>query len=210
MPLTSDDDDDGNEDSNVRIDRHRCNDDDDDIDDDSADEEDSSDEAAIAQAGHLGAALGGFLSLDNVTSGMPGARGGDDIDESEPWAKVSLSYTTSAAPSDRGKCKACGQAIAQGSLVVAERQGGGYCHFGCKDFFKEVTDACVTARAGPSQELFVPRPVAAAEGAGSSEQERQVALTIAVDVESRSDRITVCVHDHAAPRVVLCWGFDFG
>ena len=157
---------------------------------DSADEEDSSDEAAIAQAGHLGAALGGVLSL------MPGAReedGHGQDEEPEPWAKVSLSYITSAAPSDRGKCKACGQAIAQGSLVVAERLGGGHCHFGCKDFVKEVTDACLQARAGPCQECFLARPVGANEDISPAEAERQVALTIAVDIESRSDRFSVRV-----------------
>eukprot|EP01044_Picomonas_judraskeda_P002890 COSAG03_NODE_222_length_10374_cov_5.932360_7_plen_809_part_00 len=155
---------------------------------DSADEEDSSDEAAIAQAGHLGAALGGVLSL------MPGEEDGHGQDEEpEPWAKVSLSYITSAAPSDRGKCKACGQAIAQGSLVVAERQGGGHCHFGCKDFVKAVTDACLQARAGPCQECFIARPVGANEDASAAEAERQVALTIAVDIESRSDRFSVRV-----------------
>ena len=47
------------------------------------------------------------------------------------------------------------------------------------------------ARAGPCQERFVARPVGANEDVGSSEAERQVALTIAVDIESRSDRLSV-------------------
>jgi hypothetical protein len=184
---------------------------DDDSDEDSADEEDSSDEAAIAQAGHLGAALGGALSLHDAANLETNQISADEadraglvdaldeldraglVDEPEPWAKISLSYVTSAAPSDRGKCKTCGQAIAQGSLVVAERQGGGHCHFGCKDFEKEVTEACLEARAGPCQERFVARPVGADEDVGSSEAERQVALTLAVDIESRSDRLTVRV-----------------
>jgi hypothetical protein len=166
----------------------------DDSDEDSADEEDSSDEAAIAQAGHLGAALGGALSLHDVANlaGLADEEG-EESGEPEPWAKVSLSYVTSAAPSDRGKCKTCGQAIAQGSLVVAERHGGGHCHFGCKDFEKEVTEACLAARAGPCQERFVARPAGADEDGGSSEATRQVALTIAVDIESRSDRLSVRV-----------------
>jgi hypothetical protein len=158
--------------------------------DDSADDEDSSDESAIAQAGRLGAALGGMDLSGVLAQYLAGGHADhDEMDDddseddedledddrhgagaSEPWGKVNLSYTTSAAPSDRGKCKVCGQAIAQGSVVFAERQGGGSCHLGCKDFFKELSDACHKARAGPSQERYVAQcaatePAAAATGA---------------------------------------------
>ena len=151
------------------------------------DDEDSSDEGAIAQAGQLGGVLHRLAGFGEFADHM------DDEDAAQleddgfnRWNAVSLSYTTSAAPSDRAICKTCGEAIAQGSVVLAERHGGGYCHFGCKIFAKELVEICTTARAAPCDD--------AADDASLAEHMRQIEATITVEIDSqRSDRVSVRV-----------------
>ena len=85
------------------------------------------DAAAVEMAGALGAALGGHFR---------------SMRPPEAWASITLSYTASAAPTDRSRCRVCSQAIAQvrGSLPLLARENAQGC-VGCRRALSGFTTA---------------------------------------------------------------------
>ena len=85
------------------------------------------DAAAVEMAGALGAALGGHFR---------------SMRPPEAWANITLSYTASAAPTDRSRCRVCSQAIAQvrGSLPLPARENAQGC-VGCRRALSGFTTA---------------------------------------------------------------------